>query len=159
MSVNKLTVLSFGIVCLAVSVNGATPSDQSITDLFALMKLDEVYDQAIAATDAVITQALRAQSGAINESQQAAVTKTQDKIRQAISWSKMRDIYVQGYRDSYTQDEINGLIAFYKSPTGKAFAKKGPMVTTKLAVLVQQRIQTEMVKAQQELQLELQQTK
>jgi uncharacterized protein len=37
-------------------------------------------------------------------------------------------IYMRTYRDSFTQDEIDGVIKFYKSAAGQAYVKKLPLV-------------------------------
>jgi hypothetical protein len=45
-----------------------------------------------------------------------------------LSWDTLLPIYLRTYRASFTQDEIDGVIKFYKSPAGKAYVKKTPLV-------------------------------
>lgn len=61
-------------------------------------------------------------------------------LKDELSWEKMKDIYTQIYGETFTEEEIQGLIAFYESPAGKAFAAKMPAVTQKSMVVVQQRM-------------------
>jgi hypothetical protein len=61
-------------------------------------------------------------------------------MKEELSFAKVKDIYIQAYRETFTQDEVNGVIAFYKSPAGKAIAEKNPTVMQKAGTLMQARI-------------------
>jgi hypothetical protein len=41
----------------------------------------------------------------------------------------MKAAYLAIYRQNFSQEEVDSLITFYQSPTGKMFLKKMPMVT------------------------------
>ena len=61
-------------------------------------------------------------------------------LREELAWNKMRPLYVQIYQETFTQEEIDGLIAFYKSPAGIAFVEKMPVVMQKSMSIMQSRI-------------------
>jgi hypothetical protein len=61
-------------------------------------------------------------------------------LAEEMSWSKMEAAYLQVYKESFTQDEINQLIAFYKSPTGQMFVQKMPTVMQKSMLAMQQQM-------------------
>ena len=44
------------------------------------------------------------------------------------------------YAETFTQEEVDGLLAFYRSPAGVALLEKMPQVTQKSAAITQQRI-------------------
>ena len=44
------------------------------------------------------------------------------------------------YRDTFTEKELNYLIAFYESPTGKMFVKKTPVILEKTSSVMQQKM-------------------
>ena len=67
-------------------------------------------------------------------------------IRQEFNWDSMRPMYIQLYSESFEQEEIDGLIAFYQSPTGQAFVGKMPAVIGKSMALMQGRMQSLMPK-------------
>ena len=46
----------------------------------------------------------------------------------AVSLSKAKPALAKVYTDTYTEEEIDGILAFYKSPAGKAFLQKMPEV-------------------------------
>ncbi len=52
----------------------------------------------------------------------------------------MRDIYLQTYRETFTQDEVNSIIMFYSTPAGKAMVEKVPIAMQKAATLTQARL-------------------
>lgn len=65
----------------------------------------------------------------------------QDRIMQLVkdrmSWEKLRPAFVQLYVDTYTDEELDGIVAFYKSPAGKAFVEKMPVLMDKSMKLTQ----------------------
>ena len=52
----------------------------------------------------------------------------------------MEDVYLQVYRETFTQEEITSIIAFYSSPAGKAMVEKVPVAMQKAGTLMQARI-------------------
>jgi hypothetical protein len=73
-------------------------------------------------------------------------------LQEELSWDKLKPIYLQVYSEAFTQEEIDGLIAFYDSPAGKAYVAKMPVVMQKTMVLMQQRIGPMMQKMQVSIQ-------
>lgn len=59
-------------------------------------------------------------------------------IADELSWEKWKSIYLGIYKESFEQSEIDGLIAFYKTPAGQAFVKKMPIVMQKSLGAAQQ---------------------
>ena len=49
-----------------------------------------------------------------------------DTISREFSWDKMKEDYITLYADTFTEEELKGIIAFYKSPAGQAFIQKQP---------------------------------
>ncbi|HWR53673.1 MAG TPA: DUF2059 domain-containing protein [Bryobacteraceae bacterium] len=50
--------------------------------------------------------------------------------------SKARPALAKVYADTYTEEEIDGILAFYKSPVGKAFLEKMPEVMQRSAPMM-----------------------
>jgi hypothetical protein len=75
----------------------------------------------------------------------------QDKdlvMSDAIAWEKLKPAYVELFAAAYTESELDDIIAFYKSPSGRSMVAKNPLLMTKAAEIMQQR----MAEAQPELQ-------
>ena len=64
------------------------------------------------------------------------------------SWAKLEKIYIQVYGEAFSEDEVQALIGFYKSPTGRMMIRKTPVVLEKTMALVQQ----EMIPIMQKMQ-------
>src|SRR5205823_10830451 len=69
-------------------------------------------------------------------------------MREELSWESLKPMYIEIYRDSFTQEEIDGLIAFYQSPVGMAFVNKMPIVMQKSMTSMRTRMQPMMEKMQ-----------
>ncbi len=63
-----------------------------------------------------------------------------EAMKEEMSWATLKPMYVQLYQESFTQEEVDGLVAFYNSPAGAAFVDKMPLVQQKTLVLVQSRV-------------------
>jgi hypothetical protein len=62
--------------------------------------------------------------------QRAKVGEMQGKMMALVAerLSKAKPALVKVYTDTYTEEEIDGILAFYKSPVGKALLQKMPEV-------------------------------
>jgi hypothetical protein len=61
----------------------------------------------------------RAKAGELHEKIMALVVVSLNKAKPALA---------KAYPDTYTEEEIDGILAFYKSPAGKAYLQKMPEV-------------------------------
>lgn len=57
---------------------------------------------------------------------QAAMQITMDYVAKELSWDNLKEDYITIYAETFTEEELAGLIEFYKSPAGRKFAKKQP---------------------------------
>ena len=145
---------------LSTPVFAQTASKESIDRLLKAANVEQMLTSIHAQLDttmkAAMTQALSNQNAGADAQQYADAfsKKMSEEVKAELSWEKMRDLYQQVYAESFTQPEVDGLIAFYESPAGKAFVAKMPTVMQKSMALMQQRM-TPMV---QHLQQSLQET-
>ena len=79
-------------------------------------------------------------------------------IESEMSWDKMRAEYAKLYADVFTPEEVKGLIAFYKSPSGQAFLDKQPILMQKTMEMAQKRIMNLTPKIQEMIKQESQPT-
>jgi hypothetical protein len=61
-------------------------------------------------------------------------------LKQEISWDELYPQIVQSYAESFTEPELDGIIAFYKTPAGQAVLSKTPDMVQKTNTLVTGRI-------------------
>lgn len=61
-------------------------------------------------------------------------------VVQLCDWQKLEPRYEQVYADLYTEEEIDGALAFYKSPPGQAWLAKNPEVTQRVSDVLKEQI-------------------
>lgn len=92
--------------------------------------MDQQFDQALAGPAA-------SQKALIEEYR----TKIHAIIREGVDWRMMQPDIVKAYADTYTETELRELVAFFKSPIGKAYAEKGPRIGAAVSGIAEGRMQ------------------
>jgi hypothetical protein len=133
-----------------LTTQAAPPSDASITELMKAMQLETLLNQALKQMDEGMSKGMEQglqksiQGKELNPAQKAAVEKFRTKfdttVKEELAFSKVKDIYQQSYRETFTQEEVDAITAFYKSSAGKAITEKYPMAMQKANDLMQARI-------------------
>jgi hypothetical protein len=140
------TLLLLAVLTLSVSAPAAPPSDQSINQLLQLTKVDQQMDSVFTQMDGMLkTSIQQATKGKpLSPEEQAILDRQQAKmtgiLKEELSWEKMKDLYVQAYRETFSQEEIDGLIAFYQTPVGQSFVSKQPELMKRTTTIMQQRL-------------------
>src|ERR1700723_84566 len=122
---SKLLLLA--ALMFSISIQAAPPSDESINQLLKLAKSEKMIDSVFAQMDGMMKANMKqlTMGKQLSADEQAIMDRQQTRmigiIKDELSWDKMKDMFVQTYRQTFSQEEIDGLIAFYKSPTGQAF--------------------------------------
>ena len=57
---------------------------------------------------------------------QALTERIMDVVTKEMSWDNLKDDYIAIYADTFTEDELKGLIAFYEGPLGQKLISKTP---------------------------------
>lgn len=140
------------IALLASSVHAAPVQDASVEKLLKLTDAKKIHDSVMSDSDAMVDSTLKPMlmSEKQTPEQKAFVdsflAKYKKIIRDELSWEKMVPAYVQIYRQTFTEKELNELIAFYESPTGKMYIRKMPLILEKTSGMMQQKMVTILTK-------------
>jgi hypothetical protein len=118
----------------AAAANNAPASDASIREMLELTNarqmLDSVKGQMNGMMNTTMQNATRGQT--ITPERQAIMDRMAAKMTAVftdmLNWDDLLPMYLRTFRAAFTQDEIDGAIKFYKSPAGKAYIKKMPVV-------------------------------
>lgn len=135
-------LLSFSaLACMA-----APPSAESIDTLLSVTKSESMVESMYGNLEQTMRQAMDQAAGPKPPSAEqkrvldAAPKQFMKVIKEELSWATLKPVYVQIYQESFTQEELDGLIAFYRSPAGHAFIEKMPAVMQKSMAYTQSRI-------------------
>jgi hypothetical protein len=132
---------------IAVDASAAPPSQESVEALLAVTKTQTMMDSVYGNVEQMMRQGV--QQAAHGETLSAEQQRVLDAVparfvavlREEFNWEKMKPMYVQIYRDSFDQEEIDGLVAFYRSPAGQALVNKMPGVMQKSMAMAQSQMQ------------------
>lgn len=127
------------VVMLAVVPCAARADDASKTakvkELFALMHIDHSLDRMRSAMAQQVQATAKNAPGAENltpekqKMQQEFIDNSMKVVDDNFSWAVLEPAYVKLYADTYTEAEIDGILAFYKSPSGQAMLAKTPQLS------------------------------
>lgn len=139
----RKVIAFFASIVFASAAWSAPPSPESIETLFTLTKQEKLLDSMYAYADqnmrqsmlnSVRGQQLSAEQRRVLDAMPAKFTQV---LREEMTWGKLRPLYVQLYLESFTQEEVDGLIGFYNSPAGLAYIEKMPVVMEKSMTMMQ----------------------
>jgi uncharacterized protein len=118
-----------------------------IEEMFTILKMDSLMKQMMDQGLAQGRQAAKSMMGdtPVTPADQKIIddglAKMVSVISDVISWEKLRPAYVDLYASAYTEEEIDGILTFYKSPVGQTLLAKTPDLITKSGAIVNGRMQ------------------
>jgi uncharacterized protein len=134
---------------------------QAAAELMALTNVEQTLGMVRQQIDETMAAQLKAMDvpAHLQSKVDAYQKKVSSLVSKEMSFASMKADYVDAYVTVFTTEELEGLVAFYKTPTGKAFVDKQPQLTQKLIGLAQQRMEKiapEVQKLNQELVAQMQ---
>ena len=134
------------VVVMVVAPVGARADEASKTakvkELFALTHLDRSLERMrnsmaqqvqLTAKNASGTDQMTPEKQKI---QQEFIDNSMKVVDQDFSWAVLEPSYVKLYSDTYTEQELDGILVFYKSPAGQALLTKAPQVSAGVMEIV-----------------------
>ncbi len=132
-------VLTLTLITSGLLASAQEPSKEAkIVRVLALMKAEALTDQVFEQMKAE-TASISAPNASEKERAHAREiqAKIMDLVKDRMSWEKMRPVYVKMYSETFTDEEIDGMLAFYQSPAGRAMLEKMPQLVAKIMALAQ----------------------
>jgi hypothetical protein len=119
-------------LCFAMPVFAAPASDDAIHALLESTHARKVFDeqlgQIVSLMDQAAVSALQGKHATARQQKAIDHMKAQmvSLLQAELDWAKIEPLYVQLYRESFSDEEIAGMLAFYQSPTGQSVVLKMP---------------------------------
>ena len=145
----RFVLLACTLVLAFSSARGDDASKMAkVHEFFRLAKLDQLSAQAM---DQVMTQMnsgamQQVAGGKLTGDDQKRLDEFSGKVRQlvnrTIGWQALEPEYAKLYADAYTEQQLDDLIAFYKSPTGQVMVEKTPILLKESGAIAQQKMVT-----------------
>lgn len=116
----------------AQDASSTTNSTVLAEELVTLLQLEKTVDSLRAnirrTTAAMGVNTLRGISPEISEKGEQQASKSLDIIFSAMSWDKMKPIYVSVYAETFSPGELQAMINFYKTNAGQKWIEKQPLL-------------------------------
>jgi hypothetical protein len=131
------------------------PTDASLHELLEVMDAKRVLAEMRRQLDGMMAGMLQKQLQGQSMSPQqlqkvdALRTKVAALLNEELDWNVMEPMYIKIYGDTFSQSEIDGVTAFYRSPAGHAVTQKLPLVMQNAMTAMQQRMSALIPKIQQ----------
>jgi len=130
------------------------PSAESIHELLKLTKVRDLLGQM---TEQIFAQMEMMSQVELNgyeptPSQQKLLlqlkTRVQDVVLEDLDWARLEPLYTEIYQSVFTPEEVEGMLAFYRTPVGQATVSKTPLVMQMSMQRMQERMGPMMEKLQ-----------
>lgn len=137
-----------GLLAAAASARAdATSKMKKIDEVFELTRADQMLKMMQEQAKAGI----RSQLAAVGMKNAQAIATELDRVlvplmNQEMSWDKLKPRLEAVYDETFSEQEISGILDFYHSPTGKAMLDKMPALTAKSAAIAQDMMRAVMPK-------------
>ena len=140
----------------AASVPAADrPTDDSIRQLLQIQKAQSILQRVAQQVDGSFTAMLnqQLQDKTLSDEDRQRIEAARERLKvltgKVLTWENMEPMYLKIYGDSFSQSEIDSMIAFYSSPAGQAVVAKLPLVAQNTMAAMQQQMKSLMPQAQQ----------
>ena len=133
-------ILSILILCASLvyaadnpSASPSTaPTEASIKQLLEVAQSHKLVDSVMAQMDNLLQQTIaQATKGQpIPDKVQKDIDQRRSELlalmKDLLDWKKLEPMYVRIYQKTFSQQEVDGMITFYKTPAGQAVIRKMP---------------------------------
>ena len=138
------------LVARADEASHKAKAEELVTVLHMERSVESISDNAMNQTKQVTAQHY---GGTIPPSVVVSLAEFQKKLKDLLAtqlgWDVVKPEYVKILESNFTEEQLDGIIAFYKSPAGAAFQEKMPAVQQQIAEVVRTRGQTLQPQVQQ----------
>jgi hypothetical protein len=110
------------------------PSEASVKQVLQVMQTRKLVDSMISQMDNLMLQTVAqvTQGRPIPANVQKQIDQQRAEMmammKEILAWEKLEPLYTRVYQKTFTQQEIDGMLTFYKSPVGAAMITKMPAV-------------------------------
>lgn len=140
---NALRNILLIFIFFSTAATAAPASDDSIKQLLEITQMQKQIDAVRNQVDGMfnndVQKMLNGKTPTIG--QQQAINnwknRTSEIMHSVLSWEKLEPICFRLYKESFTEEEVAGMLSFYKTPAGQAALFKLPTLTQKTMIEVQ----------------------
>ena len=138
------SLLAAVLLLSSLPLFAAPPTTASVEQLLEALDSGKLLEASLTQTEEIMQAAFlqAAKDQPPSPERDAALRRLRERtvavLREEMSWTKMHPHFVRIYRDTFSQEEVDGMLGFYRSDVGRAVNAKMPLVMQNSALLVQQ---------------------
>lgn len=141
------------------------PSEAAVRELLTASEVQKMLDTQIGEVRRALDTNLAGvmSNPELNDAQRKVVEEWKQEfvavLTDYLSWKNLEPVFIDIYRRSFTREEVESMVAFYRTPAGRALVSKMPLVMQNSMTAMQSRmaeLQPRMQKLQEDLQAKLQ---
>jgi uncharacterized protein len=145
---NRLALVFAFLLCLPLAARADDASHRAkakemIEILHMERMVSSLMDNAMKQTTSVTAQRY---GGQMPPDVQVSLANFQKKLatlmEPQVGWTGVEPEFIRLYTETFTEEQLDQMLAFYRSPTGKALVEKQPMINEEAAKLLQARAAT-----------------
>lgn len=145
-----ILILALLAIC-SIAQASETSHRAAVEKMFQASNAEKMIDSMYSQMESMIEQQFKQMD--LPEDAKPIMAKYQNKIwnitKSELSWMKIKDDMASAYMNVYSENEINELTKFYKSPVGIKFINRMPELTQQMFNLIQNRIPALLSKLEQ----------
>lgn len=151
----RIALLLTLVLCLPLTAHADEASRRAkAQEMLGLLHMDRLLDQMMNnMLDQMSTVTKQLGGRNVKPEDQTKVDEFQKKVFQLIQsqmgWKALEPEYVDIYAKDFTDEQLDAILVFYKSPAGVALIEKLPTLTTQGTELAQARVATLMPQLKQ----------
>ena len=148
MNLIRLLLTTVAAFLIGTNAGAAPASEQSVTKLLDVSQVQSTLESLQGTVVDIMRQGIKhsLQDRSLSTDQQKFIDtllpKFAELLREELSWERVKPMYIQLYRNTYEQEEVDSLIQFYQSPVGQTFISKMPVLTQKTVSMTQAQLQS-----------------
>jgi uncharacterized protein len=151
----RIALLLTLVLCLPLTAHADEASRRAkAQEMLALLHMDRLLDQMMNnVLDQMSTVTKQLGGNNVKSEDQTKIEEFQKKVFELIQsqmgWKALEPDYVDMYAKNFTDEQLDAILVFYKSPAGAALIEKLPTLTTQGTELAQARVATLMPQLKQ----------
>lgn len=131
------------IACLATAGADEAKNRELAEELVIAMEMPQALEQSFEMMKQMIPAQMEQMGVSGDETSEegmAVFKETMDFMAKELTWDNLKEDYITIYAETFTEEELAGLVEFYKSPVGSKFAGKQPELMKRSMELTQKQM-------------------
>ncbi len=130
------------VLALLLSAGAASADEASktakIEEIFQITNAKQMVQQVLEQMRSMQRAQIANMAPAARPKAEEEQNKMSQVLAERMSWDKLQPRLITLYAETFTEEELEGTLAFYKSPAGRAMLEKMPALMGRTMIMAQE---------------------